>query len=107
MFNLYYMGSPQQAANATFTSKNAAPQIADFIDVPLFLLDVFYYLQYWQIAPTSQLDANSLREPGKLFPGLDPAAAGRAQADHRRDSAHQDRRHAGRLPPARVDAPGD
>jgi len=61
------MGSPSQGVLVTFTSKNAPPTVGGG-DLPLlFQVELFNYFLLWDPQPTSLLDSNSLRIPGKVF----------------------------------------
>ncbi|CUI02904.1 hypothetical protein BN2497_585 [Janthinobacterium sp. CG23_2] len=67
VITMVHMGE-LQGFNIVFTSKNAAPSInADCDDKLLTDVDVFNYMLLWTPAPTSALDSNRLRVPGKVF----------------------------------------
>jgi hypothetical protein len=67
LINVLYMGQPFHVSHAVFTSKNAAPQLRNGLDSPLFGVELANYFLLWDPQPTSVTVANALREPGKLF----------------------------------------
>ncbi|MDQ1833709.1 neuraminidase-like domain-containing protein [Massilia scottii] len=67
VITMLYMGK-LQGFNIVFTSKNAAPSINAGYDSKLLTgVAVFNYTLLWTPAPTSALDSNRLRAPGKVF----------------------------------------